>query len=103
MSAFKQNTGVPRAGFAQGLPMNGATKSVAPPNLRAANSPAAPLQGAGHAGNTPIPAGVATPAKRDATFDQLSRMFRRAGTDVTAQALFRAVLEYRVESLEKDK
>lgn len=49
--------------------------------------------------------GAATPfsVKRGETFDRLSRMFRRAGTDVTAQALFRAIVEYRDEALEKSK
>jgi hypothetical protein len=92
MTAFKQNTGAASAGMAPGKPVNGETKNIAVPNQRAANSPAAAT-------------GVvqATAAKREETFDRLSRMFRRAGNDVTAQALFRAVLEYRVEALEKDK
>jgi hypothetical protein len=38
------------------------------------------------------------PASRDATFERLSRMFRRTGTDVTAQTLFRVLLEHRMES-----
>jgi hypothetical protein len=42
-------------------------------------------------------------AARDAMFEKLSKMFRRAGTDVAAQALFRVVMEYRVETLEKQK
>jgi hypothetical protein len=50
-----------------------------------------------------VASSAASSAKRDEMFDKLSRMFRRAGTDVTAQALFRAVMEYRVEALEKDK
>jgi hypothetical protein len=85
-------------------------------NAAARNGPAAGFSGKA------MPSGVATPklpvaeipvamesaapassAKRDEMFDKLSRMFRRAGTDVTAQALFRAVMEYRVEALEKDK
>ena len=44
---------------------------------------------------------AAPTAARDAMFEKLSRMFRRAGTDVAAQALFRVVMEYRVEGLEK--
>jgi hypothetical protein len=92
MTASRQNTGAARTGAAPGKPDNGETKSIALPDQRAANSPA-------------VVAGIVqtTAAKREVIFDRLSRMFRRAGNDVTAQALFRAVLEYRVEALEKDK
>jgi hypothetical protein len=92
MTTFRQNAGAARASLAPGKPVNGETKSIALPNQRAANSPA-----------TASGIVAATAAKREETFDRLSRMFRRAGNDVTAQALFRAVLEYRVEALEKDK
>jgi hypothetical protein len=75
--------------------------------------PAAPPAMPKPAGNpVAIPASVAGPAaadsassqpsKRDATFDRLSKMFRRTGTDVTAQALFRVLLEHRMEAGEEE-
>jgi|HubBroStandDraft_1064217.scaffolds.fasta_scaffold181554_2 hypothetical protein len=57
---------------------------------------------AADAGNSTVPAD-ATASARDAMFEKLSKMFRRAGTGVAAQALFRVVMEYRVESREKLK
>jgi hypothetical protein len=49
----------------------------------------APVQGASET--------AATATVRDKVFDRLSHLFRGAGSDVTTQALFRAVMEYRVE------
>lgn len=46
---------------------------------------------------------VAPPAaeqRREAVRQHLQHQFRRAGNDVTTQALLRAVLEYRLERLE---
>jgi hypothetical protein len=42
-------------------------------------------------------------AKRAGVFDRLSHMFRRAGSEVTTQALFRAMMEYHVEREETGK
>ena len=39
-------------------------------------------------------------AVREAQQKRLERLFRRAGSDATMQALLRAVLEYRLETLE---
>jgi hypothetical protein len=46
---------------------------------------------------------VAPTAARDAMFEKLSKMFRHAGTDVAAQALFRVIVEHRVETMGKHK
>lgn len=57
-----------------------------------------------HAANDPASQDAPQPgATRAEIFDRLSTMFRRAGTDVATQALFRTIVEFRVESLEKDK
>ncbi len=39
---------------------------------------------------------AAATAKRDVIFDRLSYLFRHAGSDVTMQALFRVLMDYRV-------
>ena len=42
-------------------------------------------------------------AKRDAIFDRMSHLFRHAGSDVTMQALFRVLMDYRVAHAEQEE
>jgi hypothetical protein len=72
-------------------------------NRSAALTVASSLPGVGAVEPVALAAATTPTAARDAMFEKLSRMFRRAGTDVAAQALFRVVMEYRVENLEKQK
>jgi len=87
MNLFNRSAAAARPGPAQDPIVKGAALAVA-------SSPPQPIAST----EAPAPA-----VSRDAMFEKLSKMFRRAGTDVAAQALFRVVMEYRVECLEKQK
>jgi hypothetical protein len=90
MSMFNRSAAAVKPGPAQDPVIKNAALAVAPQRPELATP----------AGNL---AGLAASAARDAMFEKLSKMFRRAGTDVAAQALFRVIMEYRVETLEKQK
>jgi hypothetical protein len=94
MNLFNRSAAAPVPGPAQDHVIKGAALVVASRQIEPGVGAAKPAASAEAA---------APAAARDAMFEKLSKMFRRAGTDVAAQALFRVVMEYRVENLEKQK
>ena len=96
MNLFNRNAAATSPGQAQDPVVKSAALAAASQRPQPDVGAAKPMAPAEAASAAPI-------ATRDAMFEKLSKMFRRAGTDVAAQALFRVVMEYRVESLEKQK
>jgi hypothetical protein len=96
MNLFNRSAAPARPGPAQDPAVKGAVLAVVPRHPESSADAEKPVAGTETAAAAPT-------AARDAMFEKLSKMFRRAGTDVAAQALFRVVMEYRVETLEKQK